>query len=64
MNDKNIIKWAKLAAIVIYALLTIITCAGVWNYCPEAFVKWCTAAIFVCNGAAAFFLGRRIYNEE
>lgn len=62
MNDQNksIIKegLAKLA-LVIYALLTIATCAGVWNYCPETTVNILSTALLACNGLAIVRLWKK-----
>lgn len=44
----------------ILGLLTIATCAGVWNYCPEPFVKWCAGFLFAAVGVFIFFVARRI----
>lgn len=49
---------AKLA-LVAYALLTIITCAGVWNYCPEGTVCILAGALFICNGVAVYKLWKK-----
>lgn len=56
----NIKKFLKIAALAVYALLTIATCAGVWNYCPEAAVKWFAFALFVCNGFSIYRHAKRL----
>ena len=53
----------KMIALGLWALLTIITCAGVWNSCPEGFVKWMALALLICNGLVIFFYGKRIRKE-
>ena len=53
----------KMTALVVWALLTIITCSGVWNYNPESFIKWCAAALLVCNGIVVWRFGKRLSNE-
>lgn len=62
MNEQNksIIKegLAKLA-LVLYALLTIITCAGVWNYCPETTVNILSTALLACNFTAIVKLWKK-----
>ena len=52
-----------IAAIAIWAMLTIITCAGVWNFDPEGFVKWAALALLICNGLVIFFYGKRLNKE-
>ena len=64
MNNENktrIIYGIKMLALVLYIILTIITCAGVWNYNPEGFVKWCAFALAICNGilSVKYFLRLR-----
>ena len=62
MNDQNksIIKegLAKLA-LVLYALITIITCAGVWNFCEEGFVCLMAGVLLACNGLAIVRLWKK-----
>lgn len=62
MNDwnKNNIKegLAKLA-LVLYAIITIITCAGVWNSCEEGFVRLMAGVLFACNGLAIVRLWKK-----
>ena len=56
MNDENknrLVFGLKVVALVLFIGLTIITCAGVWNYNPEGFVKWCALALAICNGYLA-----------
>lgn len=58
MNN-NIIVWAKRVALVLYAILTIATCAGVWNYCPEATIKVFAGLLFAANGFAIYRLWKK-----
>lgn len=56
MNEKNKARWVydlKMIAILMWMVLTVITCVGVWNYNPEGFVKWCALALALCNGVIA-----------
>lgn len=53
-NSVNIVKWVKVIVLALYCLLTIATCAGVWNFCPEPFVKWCAGFLFAANGFIAY----------
>ena len=55
MENKNkVLWWLKLIALIAWAFATIITCAGVWNYCPESFVKAVAVALFAANGYAIY----------
>lgn len=54
---------AKVLAVFAYAMLTIITCAGVWNHNPEPFVKWCAGFLFACNAFAIYKLARKVLAE-
>ena len=62
-NKTRLEMGAKVVALFLFGLLTIITCAGVWNYCPETWVKWCAGALFVCNGIGIYFLAKRISDK-
>jgi len=57
-NSVNILKWVKLIAIALYCILTFATCAGVWNFCPEPFVKWCAGFLFAANGLAIYAIAK------
>lgn len=68
MNERNKLSlslFAKIAALVVWLVLTIITCAGNWNYNTEGFVKVCTFILFAINIAAIGYLfvkWRKEYN--
>ena len=66
METDNKIRLAyglKIAALAIWAMLTIITCAGVWNFNPEGFVKWAALALLICNGIVIYCFGKRLNKE-
>jgi Pyruvate/2-oxoacid:ferredoxin oxidoreductase delta subunit len=65
MNNKSrIAKGVKIIALVIYGMLTIATCAGVWNFCPERAVKLFSAALFAANGGVIWYLAKTIKTDE
>ena len=56
-KNKNVFAFfAKVAALFVWLILVIITCAGNWNYNPEGFVKWCTFFVMAINFAAIAYL--------
>lgn len=64
MNKKEILYWAKIVCLLLYAMLTIITCAGVWNYNPEDFVKVCAGFLFAANGLSIYCLAKKLKKED
>lgn len=62
MNDKNKL-FAKMAFLFLWGMLTIVTFAGVLNYCPEAFVKWCAGIVLVMNGLIIWRYAKRLTTE-
>lgn len=58
-NKNNIKEGLVKIAIVLYALITIITCAGVWNFCEEGFVCLMAGVLFACNGLAIVRLWKK-----
>lgn len=67
MNDKNkneFAFFAKMAFLFVWGMLTIVTFAGVLNYCPEAFVKWCAGIVFAMNGIIIWRYARRLVKEH
>ncbi len=64
MDKKEIIYWAKIVCLYLYAMLTIITCAGVWNYNPEGFVKVCAGFLFAANGLSIYCLAKKLKKED
>ena len=63
-NNSRIKKGIKIIALALYGLLTIATCAGVWNFCPEPAVKWFTAALFAANAGVIWYLAKTIKTEK
>ena len=67
MNDKNkseLAFFAKILALAVWGLISIITFAGVLNYCPEPFVKWCAGIVLVMNGVIIWRYARRLVKEH
>lgn len=60
----NIKKGLKVLVLAIYGLLTIATCAGVWNFNPEGFIKWCALALGLCNAGVIVYLAKTIKTGE
>ena len=63
MNEENKNRLAfglKVLLLVLYVLLTIVTCVGVWNYNQEQFVKTCAVALSVCNLGLAVLYYKKI----
>lgn len=54
-DNKNRIECGlEVIALVIWAFVTIATCAAVWNYCKEAFPCVVAALLFIINGYAIY----------
>jgi len=51
-NKNRIAMGITVVLMVIWGLLTIATCAGVWNYCPEKSVKVFSILLMAFNGLA------------
>lgn len=62
MTDKNKL-FAKMAFLFVWGMLTIVTFAGVLNYCPEAVVKWCAAIVLVMNGLIIWRYAKRLTTD-
>lgn len=58
-NKNNIREGLAKIALAIYALLTIATCAGVWNFCEEPAVKVMAGLLFACNAVVAVKLWKK-----
>lgn len=63
-NKLSLVLYAKLAVLFIWGMLAIINFAGVMNYCPEAFVKWCAGILLVGNGFLIWRYGKRLVAEK
>ena len=57
-NSVNIVKWVKVIVLALYCLLTIATCAGVWNFCKEPIVKWCAGILMAVNAVAIYVIAK------
>lgn len=63
-DNKNRMLWgAKVFALVIYVILTIATCAGVWNFCKEPLVNWAAGILMAANGFIAYLAFRQVYKS-
>lgn len=61
----NNFKWGiKVFLIIIWALLTIATCAGVWNSGAEPFVGWAALLLLIFNATAITGSVIKIINEK
>lgn len=58
-NKNNVSTGLKKLALVIWALLTAATCAGVWNFCPEKAVKFGALLLFACNAVSIVSLWKK-----
>jgi len=63
-NKKRISMWLKVAALFIIAIINIVTCAGVWNYCDEPFVCNCAIALFIIDLTAVVYLGIKLKDKN
>lgn len=64
MDKNKIMWWLNVIAILAWVFATVTTCAGVWNYCPEAFVKVVAVALFLGNGYAIYCMARELKKNE
>ena len=62
-NKENVSWGVKVLMLFIWALLTIATCAGVWSFCPEFFVKILAGGLFASNGFAIYKLGKKVNKQ-
>lgn len=66
MNERNKLSlslYAKIIALGVWLFVTIIACAGNWNWNPEGFVEWCAAILLVLNVVAILLIGSRCVKE-
>lgn len=54
---------AKVIALVVYGMLTIVTCSGVWNHCPEGWVKVCAAFLMAGSAYGIYRIGKVVSKE-
>ena len=57
-NKNRIVKGAKILALTLFAIITIATCVGVWNFCPAPFVKWCAGILMAVNAVAIYVIAK------
>lgn len=57
-NKNRIVKGAKILALTLFALITIATCVGVWNFCKEPLVKWCAGILMAVNAVAIYVIAK------
>ena len=65
MSNKNNIKLgAQILALVLWALVVIISCAGLWNAAagekPTGFYIGASVLLFIINGVAIYFCAKSI----
>lgn len=61
----NNFKWGiKVFLIIVWAMLTIATCAGVWNSGAEPFAGWAALLLLIFNAAAITYAARAVANEK
>lgn len=67
MTERNKIEiafFAKMLALFVWGVISIATFAGVMNYCPEPFVKWCAGILLVLNLAILGFYASRLVKDK
>ena len=67
MTERNKIEiafFAKVLALAVWGLVTIATLAGVLNYCPEPFVKWCAGIVAAMNAVIIWRYIKRLAKEK
>jgi len=67
MNNDNkirVMKGIKVIALVIYGILTIATCAGVWNFCPEKAVKVFAGLLLCANALVIYVIAKKVPVEK
>ena len=63
-NKDRISRGLQVVALVAYAILTIATCAGVWNFCKETTVIILSVVLFAVNGYAIYRKAKAIKTPE
>lgn len=59
-NKTRLEEGAKVIALFVLSMLTIITCVAVWVHCPEAWIKWTAGFLFAGNGLVIYTLAMRV----
>lgn len=64
-DNKKRMKWGlDVLACIIAALVVIAVCAGVWNYCPEPFIKVLAVVLFLADGYLIYRFAKLIRNSN
>ena len=63
-NKKRMVLGLDVLAIVVAALAVIAVCAGVWNYCPEPFVKVLAGVLFLADGYLIYRFAKKIHESN
>ena len=64
-NKNRILMGLRMLALVIWLVLVIITCAGVWNFDKEeGFVRWCAFLLMAVNLCAIGYLFVKFRKED
>ena len=57
-------RFVNAVALVIYALVTIAVCAGVWNFCPAGTVKVLAGVLLAANAVVVVKWYKNIRRDE
>ena len=57
-------RFVSAVALVIYALITIAVCAGVWNFCPVRTVKVLAGVLLAANAVVVVKWYKNIRRDE
>lgn len=63
-NKESTIKFFKVFALFIWAMVAIITSSSVWNSKPAVFIGIVAGLNLIMNGVCIFFAARSISKEE
>lgn len=67
MSERNKIEiafFAKMLGLLVWLMLVIITCSGVWNFDKESFVCWCAVLLMAINVGAIVYLFNKWRKEH
>lgn len=59
MNE-NIKMWLKVVAVMLLAMVAIVSNAGVWNANHEGFVIGCSIVNFIAEGVGLYFFSKKV----
>ena len=63
-NKTDFIFFLKMAGLFVWGIIAIINFAGVLNYCPENFVKWCAGILLAGNAVIIYTYGKRLVADK